>query len=225
MSKQNNQPDHLSQVDKALADAVPVYPAAIDGRLPTLDRGQYCYMVSRDGLFAVGRGAGFTGVVPVAGAYTPTPFGQLTPGVFYDRGAVVDADLIKEAAQAANKNYENEWAGVILRDPNTGEHFRRDVAYHYHDRTSVSVDTTSYDTTGEEADLVVDIHSHSTGSPGFSETDNESDSRGIHISLVFGYCGGDWTNIAMAARLCVCGHVFPLEQLPDWVHFKESEDA
>jgi len=214
-------PSHLSKSDQALATSVPVYPAASDGTLPDLKRGQYCYVVGANGLFAVGRGAGFMAVVPVTtDDEVYIPFGQMTPGVHYD-GQPLDSELIRQAAVAARKVLDKEWSAVILTDPDTGEYRLHEGAYPYHDNGNVSVATQSYDPTGNEDDLVVNLHSHGRGKPYFSVVDDASDSRGIHISVVFGYCH-DWKQLTLCTRLSVCGHTMALAGLPQWTNMPES---
>ena len=198
-----------NRLDFAVARATPVFSASHTGELPMLANQQHGYLVAGNGLFVVGRGAGFTAVIALAESPTPTPFARVTPGIYFDAGRI-PRTLINHAADRAIECAPIEYAGAItyrddgyaLAEPRIDSASPSHVTY---DRTSVDDDA-----------LAVDLHSHGLTSPYFSSTDNASDEQGIYIAVVFGHCA-DRRRLSHVARVTINGHTLALEP-DDWLN-------
>lgn len=189
-------------LDRALAKATPVYPAARTGALPALSVGQHCYLLADDGLFVMGQGNGFVALIRVADLPRTSGFGPLAPGIWFE-GRPVPPRLIEEAKQHAIETYPKEWAGAITlsTDGWTMEHVGVTSASGSH----VTYGRSSY----RDDALVVDVHSHGAHPAGFSPTDNASDEQGVHIAAVLGECQPE--TIRLIARVSVNGFFLDIE--------------
>ncbi|MES1933268.1 PRTRC system protein A [Salinisphaera shabanensis T35B1] len=192
-----------SVLDRALARATPVYPAAHSGELPALKEGAHCYLIANDGLFVLGRGCGFSALIRVSRIRKLSPFGELSEGVTFDDARVPRA-LVREAADRAIAENPNEWAGAIVR---TGDGYAlQSVDVESASPGHVTYRRDSYD----DAAVVVDMHSHGTLEAYFSRTDDASDEQGVHLSSVFGHCT-DRKRLKIAARVTINGHFLEIE--------------
>lgn len=202
--------------DRAMAQATPVYPAASDGTWPEVPVGSHCYLLGNNGLFVMGRNAGFNATIRVAELEHPTPFGAVEEAIRFDRGAV-PVQLIRDAAHHAIATSPVEWAGALIWDETVQgyrlQHIEADAA----SPTRITYRRETYD---DDA-LVVDMHSHGEGNARFSPTDDTSDAEGVYIAALFGRCE-DTKCLQSVARLTINGHFRSLI-LADWTTTACSE--
>lgn len=195
-------------LDKAMASATPVYPAALGGTLPELPVGGHCYLLARDGLFLMGQGCGFYALIRLSRLDNFTSFGGLTEGVWLTHGPVPKA-LVLDAATDAIAESPDEWAGaIVLRE---GDYALESVSADSASPGHITYRRDSYD----DAALVVDMHSHGAGDAYFSSTDDASDAEGVHISVVFGRCVKP-SALTVVSRVTINGHFRRLDTT-DWM--------
>lgn len=188
---------HESVLDRALAQATPVYPVNQSGRLPPLVAGQFCYLLGHDGLYVFGRSNAVAGILRVAELDRATGFGPVTPRVELLGGRVPVA-LLAECVTDAVATSPTEWAGAITWEQGR-YHYRRPVV------EAASAGAVRFRQDSYNSDwLAVDLHSHGEGSAYFSATDDKSDAEGIHVAVVVGRCAATQT-VEFDMRLSICG--------------------
>lgn len=202
-------------MDKALASASPVYTMAHDGTLPVLPTDGRGYLLARNTLFVIGRGCGFTALIPVESLSTPTPFGAAEAGVYFDH-APPPRNLVRAAANKAVATSPTEWAGAIVGNDH-GEYELQSVGVSSASPGHVTYGRSTYD----DAALVLDMHSHGAGDPYFSDDDDYSDAEGVHIAVVFGRCA-EHASLALKARVSIHGVFMPLDDLNEWTQDTEN---
>lgn len=195
--------------DRAMAQATPVYAAASDGTWPDVPVGGHCYLLGSNGLFVMGRNAGFCATIRVAELEQPTPFGAVDETIRFDRGAI-PVQLIRDAAHHAIEASPVEWAGALVWDGMVQSHRLQHIEADAASPTRITYRRETYD---DDA-LIVDMHSHGQGRAQFSPTDDASDAEGVYIAALFGCCE-TMTGLRTVARLTINGHFRPLN-LSEW---------
>lgn len=143
------------------------------------------------------------------------PYGQVE-AVSNLRCGRIPVRLIERFAKQANAwaDQGSETAAWITWGSNSGWKFLEPEILI---RTPVSVRYTWPELAPDTA-LVLDVHSHGTGTAFFSHTDDQSDLGFPHYSLVLGCAGFDrpLAQLDCKLRLCLAGYFF--EELAPWIH-------
>lgn len=150
---------------------------------------------------------------------TPVPYGEAAELTELPCGAV-PAELVAEFARMARAALPNEVGAWIVWDGVTGRFRLVPLPSLSHSPAHLSYDRPAL-RDGEW--LVVDCHSHGSGSAYFSKTDDRDDQHDVKFALVLGHCH---RSPSVALRLCAKGRFEPAQTVPQkWVTALEGEAA
>lgn len=190
----------LSVRDLAIQAALPIVAVPHDGSLPPLPMGQRRLLLAADGLYL--EVAAPTLAATLRLSETPLPFGPLQQRLVLPNGPLPAAHL-KQLAGLAKATPEREVAGAVVWTPGQGyEVVLPEVL-------SAGAAHVSYRDTLDDTGLVLDLHSHGTGTAFFSSVDDASDSArpGPYLAVVLGRCDGP---MELALRFVSAPFLVPL---------------
>jgi PRTRC genetic system protein A len=163
------------------------------------------YWMASNGLFVRARRQGFEALIPVAHAHPPVKgLEPLSPALHLDDGRIGPALVLEILADALTARTHADRPKEVLY------HLRHGQQGWYYTRppqegTEVEVTPTErYDTSSSVP--VIDLHSHNSMPPFFSEVD-DADEQGCRLGAVLGRI---FDHPAIVVRVGLYGHYYPL---------------
>lgn len=201
--------------DAAVLDAVPCYPVPPSGLSPAIDglraeRESRGILVGRDGMMLVLRRAWLEldqHISPPPPGYLP--YGLAGPDRCKLRCGLVPAQIFEAIDRHFASTAPCEAAAFVTWNETT-KAFSLVLPEVLDATTSRLVYRPPVLAPGEH--LVIDAHSHGSGSAYFSSTDDADDQHATKIAIVIGGYGTAEKTIAM--RLCASGAYIPLPAIP-----------
>lgn len=196
---------YLSGVDRATLNAVPVLVMPNDGELERLERGRSRFVLASNGLFleCLTHALYARLCVEPFVHHMRLPFGECQPR-FELAGGPIPVSMLQEIVERGRASCPNEYAahiywtegGYRLVEPEVDDASPASIRYK----------RTAFDTSR----LVLDVHTHGTGSAYFSATDNLDDMHEpapLFLSSVLGQLG-EKQKPAAALRVVLNGRFF-----------------
>lgn len=197
--------------DEILRRQTPAVMVPRFGALEPIGRTGHRYLVAEDGLWLEVNRPWLHAVVPV-GASRPAeygrhalPFGRVEWRIWYAFSGAGIRRIYESFLADAVRAAPNECAAWGVYDETTGRlEYRPLVA----DRATPYSLNFHRPALPLHQHLAMDLHSHGTGAPYFSQTDDEDDRGEVKLSIVAGTVDAE---PSWAARLCLLGLFIPGE--------------
>lgn len=195
----------LNQIDALLHAQFPTVMMPKFGALSVMEKAGHRFIMAKNGVWTqIKRSWLNVFLLIMPAARVPLPYGEVDASLTI---TPIPNQLFREFESFAKENYPNECAARILIKASTQE-FRLEKMI----PTSVSTDRVSYDIPllPNDEELIVDLHSHGTYPPFFSEEDDLDDATEVKIAAVIGFPSGIEANELWTFRLCANGIFQPL---------------
>lgn len=209
-------------MDNVIRNMFPFIGVPKKEELPPASNDGTRYLLASDGLWREINMRWIRVVHRIAPSSLPTPYGTVKAEVTFNCGPI-PAQLLSDFLMEAKAAFPNEVAGAFVWNWDCEQWYLRMRQPTL--QNSARIDYQEVELGSDEL-LVVDIHSHGKWSAGFSARDDKDDHGSMKVAMVVGKV--DQVRPEVVARLCMAGHMQPLQVVFDGPELKldaVQEDA